>query len=448
MAEQITVTQFNERVNTIVTCSEAIRDLRMVGEISQITVSSAGHIYPTLKDNDSVVRCTMFRFAASRLKFKPQVGMKVTVYGSASYYVKGGSFGFNIESMEPYGKGEAQEKLEKLTAKLLAEGLFDQERKREIPKYPKTIGVVTSPTGAVIKDIIDTTARRYPVNILLAPATVQGDGAPESIIRGLEMLNKQDVDVIIIGRGGGSAEDLSAFNDESVVRAIVASKVPVISAVGHATDRSLADRAADRYAETPTAAAMIATPDKKDEKRNIDNISARMDRSLKEKLDSMRARFESVDSRLSPKTAKDVLDSYGMRVDQLTLRMNSGIRAKLLGDRNRFISLEGKLDLSNFRNRIYQRTMELDGLSESMDRSIAVAISSRRNRLDSFSSMLVGLDPESVLNRGYSLVKDENGKIITSATQVSPGSEITVKMRDGSAVASVKQVRDNNGKEK
>ena len=443
MAERLTVTQFNERINSVVAGTQDIHNITIVGEIASITGSSAGHFYPVLKDNESSIRCTLFRYSASRLTFKPEIGMKVTVFGSASYYVKGGSLSFNIESMMPYGKGESQAALEELAAKLLKEGLFDAERKRRIPAFPNTIGVVTSPTGAVIKDIIDTTAKRFPVNILLAPAVVQGDGAVTSIVRGIEMLNSECVDVIIVGRGGGSSEDLSAFNAEPVVRAIASSRIPIISAVGHATDRTLADRAADLYAETPTMAAALATRDRVEEIRNIINLNMRIAHSLKNIMDGMRSRFAQFDTRLSPKNAERTIEKYRMNLNQSILRSDNALIGKMNLYKNRFQVSEAKLDPRRIADRLNQYIMNLDDMSERMDLSVGRNITDMDRSVQSLSQRLDGLDPTKVLGRGYSFIRDSEGNTLTSVSQLRKGRDVEIRMRDGVAVASVKDVKRN-----
>ena len=440
MTEELTVSEFNDRVNSVVVNSGQLRDVSVVGEISGAKRSTAGHIYFDLKDGNSLIHCILFRFAASRIRIEIKDGMKVVAFGSASYYAKGGSFGFNIESLTPYGKGESQKKLEELTAKLLKEGIFEPERKRAPPKYPNTIGVVTSPTGAVIKDIIDTTARRYPVNILLAPAIVQGEDAPITIVSGIKALNEIGVDVIIVGRGGGSKEDLSAFNSEIVVRAVVGSAAPVISAVGHATDKSLTDLAADRYAETPTAAAMIATPDRIDEMRNINNLAIRANKSLMMMVSSMRSRFKSIDKRLSPKNARALLTQNRSDLKNLCLRMDAGLRGKINTERSRFNILHSKLDPTRLKDRLNQNMMYMDNLSERIDRSVSDILKDRKNRLASSESILNGLDPNKVLDRGYSMIMDAKGNVITSIGRISVDDDVTIRMRDGKAIASIKEV--------
>ena len=439
--EPLTVTQFNERVNTLVNSSDTVRNIAITGEISEISQSPAGHIYPTLKDATSVVKCTMFRYVASRMTFKLEKGMKVTAYGSASYYAKGGSLNFNIESIAPAGKGEQQIALEKLTAKLLEEGLFETERKRPIPRYPVNIGVVTSPKGAVIKDIIDTTARRYPVNVILSPAMVQGEEAPKSIVNAIALLESEDIDVMIVGRGGGSAEDLSAFNDESVVRAVANCKVPVISAVGHATNKSLCDRVADKYAETPTAAAMIATPDRKEESRNITNLWLRMDNALMSVTERMKARFDQLDHRLSPKNAKAVVEVYSSRFNNASDRMDSKVRMMLMDAQRRFGSYDAKLDPKRLMERINQNNISLDALVSRMDSSMESTMRTKTMKLDAISMKMDGLNPSNVLSRGYSFIRDSDGNVVTSVKDLFPGTDVTIAMRDGSALAKIKELK-------
>ena len=444
MDAPLTVTQFNERINLLISHSDLVTDIAVTGEISELKQASSGHFYLTLKERKSVVKCTLFRFAAAHVTFKLEIGLKITAYGSASYYAEGGSLNFNIKSVELAGEGEQQKALKELTKKLEDEGLFRVERKRPIPRYPKVIGVVTSAKGAVIKDIIDTTARRYPVDILLSPATVQGADAPKSLVEAIRLLQNEDIDVMIVGRGGGSAEDLSAFNDEAVVRAIVGCKVPVISAVGHATDQSLCDRVADKYAETPTSAAMIATPDRKDESRNIANIWTRMDNALRSVTDRMKVRFDSLDRRLSPRNAKASVDVYRSKFTNASDRMDSLIRMRLMDSKNIFQRYDSKLDPARLMEKVNNHSITMDRLSSGMDNSIRWMLDSKRNSLNSISMKMEGLDPKDVLKRGYSLIRDAQGNVITGVDDMFPGTDVTITMRDGSAVAKIKELKKND----
>ena len=443
MDAPLTVTQFNERINLLISHSDLVTDIAVTGEISELKQASSGHFYLTLKEGKSVVKCTLFRFAAAHVTFKLEIGLKITAYGSASYYAEGGSLNFNIKSVELAGEGEQQKALKELTKKLEDEGLFRVERKRPIPRYPKAIGVVTSAKGAVIKDIIDTTARRYPVDIILSPATVQGADAPKSLVKAIKLLQDEEIDVMIVGRGGGSAEDLSAFNDESVVRAIVGCKVPVISAVGHATDQSLCDRVADRYAETPTAAAMIATPDRKDEGRNINSLWLRMDNALNAVTERMKARFDSLDRRLSPRNAKAAVDVYRSKFTNASNRMDSSIRMRLMDSKSVFQRYDSKLDPMRLIEKVNNYSITVDRLTSRMDVSVERMLDYKRNSLNSISMKMEGLDPNDVLKRGYSLIRDAQGNVITGVDDMFPGTDVTITMRDGSAVAKIKELRKN-----
>ena len=444
MDAPLTVTQFNERINLLISHSDLVTDIAVVGEISELKQASSGHFYLTLKEGRSVVKCTLFRFAAAHVTFKLEIGLKITAYGSASYYAEGGSLNFNIKSVELAGEGEQQKALKELTKKLEDEGLFRVERKRPIPRYPKAIGVVTSPKGAVIKDIIDTTARRYPVDIILSPATVQGADAPKSLVNAIRLLQDEDIDVMIVGRGGGSAEDLSAFNDESVVRAVVGCKVPVISAVGHATDQSLCDRVADKYAETPTAAAMIATPDRKDEGRNLSSIWLRMDNALMAVTERMKARFDSLDRRLSPRNAKAAVEVYRSKFANATNRMDSLITMRLMDRKSAFQRYDSKLDPMRLMEKVNGHSITLDRLTSMMDVSVERMLDSKRAALNSIGMKMEGLDPKDVLKRGYSLIRDQQGNVITGVDDMFLGTDVTITMRDGSAVAKIKELRRND----
>ena len=444
MDAPLTVTQFNERINLLISHSDLVTDIAVVGEISELKQASSGHFYLTLKEGRSVVKCTLFRFAAAHVTFKLEIGLKITAYGSASYYAEGGSLNFNIKSVELAGEGEQQKALKELTKKLEDEGLFRVERKRPIPRYPKAIGVVTSPKGAVIKDIIDTTARRYPVDIILSPATVQGADAPKSLVNAIRLLQDEDIDVMIVGRGGGSAEDLSAFNDESVVRAVVGCKVPVISAVGHATDQSLCDRVADKYAETPTAAAMIATPDRKDEGRNLSSIWLRMDNALMAVTERMKARFDSLDRRLSPRNAKAAVEVYRSKFANATNRMDSLITMRLMDRKSAFQRYDSKLDPMRLMEKVNGHSITLDRLTSMMDVSVERMLDSKRAVLNSIGMKMEGLDPKDVLKRGYSLIRDQQGNVITGVDDMFLGTDVTITMRDGSAVAKIKELRRND----
>lgn len=421
MEETITVTQLNTRVKNVMTNAPGVTDVWVTGEISNFKLYSSGHCYFTLKDNGSEIRCVMFKSAKARIDFEPTDNMEVAVYGSVDIYVERGSYQFMVQTMKRGGIGNLYAELEKLKRKLEAEGLFEQKRKRKLPTYPKVIGVVTSQSGAVIHDIITTSGRRFPADIILAPAKVQGEGAAQSIAAGIELLNRIGVDIIIVGRGGGSMEDLWAFNEERTVRAIAASKVPTISAVGHESDFTLSDLVADVRAATPTAAAEIALRDKIEIMNQLNNDTVRLNRALSYKIEKMRSRFNKVDSKLSPKRAEEMVAMKSMRLDHISTRLAGALRSTVEMMRRRYAFAE----------------MRLEKVPENL-------IPSRIRTLENLTNRLEALDPYNVLGRGYSMVTDENGKALTSTRSVKKGKNIIVRMRDGSIDAEIKEVRPND----
>ncbi|MCL2033086.1 MAG: exodeoxyribonuclease VII large subunit [Methanomassiliicoccaceae archaeon] len=417
MAETITVTQLNTRVRAILSESSAVNDVWVTGELSNLKKYPSGHYYFTLKDSTSEIRGVMFKQSRARIDFEPQDNMKVTAFGRVDLYVKNGAYQFIVEMMRRSGVGDLYLAYEALKKKLEEEGLFDPSRKRPLPLYPKVIGVVTSPAGAVIHDIVTTSGRLFPADILLYPAQVQGEGAAESIAKGIEALNREGVDVIIVGRGGGSIEDLWAFNEEIVARAIAASEAPIISAVGHETDFTIADLVADVRAPTPTGAAELALRDRKEVNKHLDTDMIRINRSLSGILERMHYRFKILDSKLAPKRAEQRISMYSMRLDELDARMNSALKDKAGVMRRRFIKLDSSMDLH------VRRMVEND-----------------RKDLQRYSERLESINPMKVLDRGYALVTDEGGRALTSSKQMRAGANINVTMKDGKAEAEVKKV--------
>jgi exodeoxyribonuclease VII large subunit len=416
MAETITVLQLNTRVKSILSESAAVKDVWVVGELSNLKRYDSGHYYFTLKDNGSEIRGVMFRNSRGRIDFEPKENMKVSAFGHIDLYVDRGTYQFVVETMRRTGVGDLYLAYEALKKKLEEEGLFEHSRKRPLPLYPKTIGVVTSPTGAVIHDIITTTGRLFPADILLVPAQVQGDGAAESIVAGIELLNRHGVDVIIVGRGGGSIEDLWAFNEEKVARAIAASVVPIISAVGHETDFTIADLVADVRAPTPTGAAELALRDRKELAKHLDTDMIRINRSLNSIVERMRGRYAVVDSKLSPRRAEEKIFRYNIQLDELSSRLSSALKDRVGKMKGRYIEAETRLEFS------------ADGL-----------LNNRKNALTRYSERLESINPTKVLERGYSFITDENGKALTSVSSLSAGQEISIRMRDGTADAEIKR---------
>ena len=398
----LTVSELNDYTRKLLAGDPLLRNLEVTGEISGYKHHYAtGHRYFSLKDETARVQCVMFRQNALGLDFQPSDGMRVTVRASASLFVRDGSYQLYISSMRAAGQGDLFARFEKLKQKLMAEGLFDPARKREIPRMPRVVGVATSRTGAAIRDIVQVARRRNPnVGILLAPCAVQGEGAAEEIVRAIQRLNENgESDVILVGRGGGSIEDLWAFNEEIVARAIAASKIPVISCVGHEVDFTISDFVADLRAPTPSAAAELAVPD----------IAA-----LKQELAGLLGRLAGA------------LES-GQRVRRLQLEKLAASPALARPSQTM----------------IEPRRLLVERLVERLNAAMPAIVQNRRHRLDALSASLRALNPESVLERGYAIVRQEGG-IVPRAGAVDETKPIRVRFSDGEIAANVIEIKQRN----
>lgn len=382
-----TVTQLNNYIKAIMDQTPVLQNLWIKGEISNLKMHSSGHIYLTLKDEGGVLKAVMFRSAAQRLGFKPENGMKVLAGGRISVYERDGGYQLYIENLEQEGVGELYVKFEALKKKLEQEGLFDVGRKKPLPLYPQTIGICTSPTGAAIRDILNILKRRYPIaKALIYPCLVQGAGAGASIVEAIEYFNKEKAaDVLIVGRGGGSIEDLWAFNEEEVARAVANSQIPVISAVGHETDFTICDFAADMRAPTPSAAAELAVADIEMLQRRVGECKSRLEIRLKEKAASARKQLEMLSSR-------------------------GGI--------------------VNFRKKLGEMQMECDRLESRTETAFKNIVSMDKQRLGGLCGRLNALSPLSVLERGYSVALADD-KAVSSVEDVSIGTEMWTVVANG-----------------
>ena len=426
MDAPLSVSQFNRMVKQLVEC-ERLSDIVVVGELKEYKPSSGGHVYPVLTDGSSVIPCTLFKSVVSRLNFQPKVGMKVEVFGSASYYEPYGKLSFNIRGMKPAGEGDEKKKLEELKLKLIGEGLF--ERKRPLPRYPRTIGVVTSQTGAVIKDIVDTARRRFPANILLAPAKVQGDGAAESIVAGIEMLNREGVDIIIVGRGGGSADDLKAFNEEIVARAVAASDIPVISAVGHEPDFTLCDFAADVRAGTPSIAAEIAVPVKTELLQQVNDLAARLKRAPERAGEVFAQRIDHLSVRLSS-ALRNSASSAEMRLAKSAQRLVPALKDAVAAAESRLLKSSQRI-LPALKDAVAAAERSLTGMDQKLLTPLKDSVARNERRLATAEAKLKLLDPSNPLKRGYSLTLGADGGIIRSVSSVKPGDTLHTRLADG-----------------
>ena len=399
------VTQLNEYVRMLLDGNAVLSDIWIKGEISNFTNQyRTGHMYFSVKDAGATLRVVMFRSHAARLQFEPKDGMKVLLHGRVSAYVAGGQYQFYADVMEAEGLGSLYLAFEQCKARLQAEGLFAPERKKPIPALPRRVGIITSPTGAAIRDIINVTGRRYPQGeLLIFPSLVQGAEAAAYLRGGIQYFNavredpEQAVDLIIIGRGGGSAEDLWAFNDESLARTIAASEIPVISAVGHEVDFTICDFVADLRAATPSAAAELALPDRTELSRRVNTLATRMQNAEATRLRTLRTRVQ----RLS-ETRVLTSPEGAYRVRRETVE-----------------GLEKRLNLSMSRRLAFKR--------QSMERVVA---------------SLSALNPLAVLSRGYALVQDGEGKVVPTVGQLSVGDRVHLRFADGSARVSVEEIED------
>ncbi len=338
-----TVHEFTLAVKSILTAGE-FNDVWVRGEISNLTNHYSGHRYFKLKDKNSLLKCVMFKSSCKNLRFEPEDGMKVLVLGNLDVYVRDGIYQLNVRGIRHDGIGELYKAFEALKNKLELEGLFAPEHKKPLPKFPEKIGVATSESGAVLHDILTVVKRRYPLNILFIPTIVQGEYAAESIVRSIAALNRTDVDVIILGRGGGSIEDLWAFNEEPVARAIYNSRIPVISAVGHETDRTIADFVADKRAPTPSAAAELVVPDRQELFSRISRLSDRLIENQRRSISDKITHVSELKAGVEPRLFLERLASYMQFIDELTQRQSLNIQRLLEVKRSLLNAHAGKLD--------------------------------------------------------------------------------------------------------
>lgn len=386
-----TVSQINGYVKKILDHNIILNNIWIKGEISNFKHHYSGHLYITLKDEGAVLKAVMFRSSANTLAFEPSDGMKVLARGRISVYEAGGAYQLYIEEMIQDGIGDLYVAYEKLKKQLSEEGLFDEKYKKPIPKFPKRIGVVTASTGAAVRDIINVITRRYPMaEIVIYPAQVQGNGAAQSVVRAIEYFNAaKEADTLIVGRGGGSIEDLWAFNEEITARAIFKSEIPVISAVGHETDFTIADFVADLRAPTPSAAAEIAVPSALELRDRINTDQSRILRNITGRIESGRLLL----NRFKMRTPKDQIDEYNLRIDSLVKSIESSVKMKTMMLKRQFSAAAAKLD---------------------------------------------ALSPLQTLSRGYSIPTAEDGTVIRSAKEMKSGMEFTLRLKDGNAECVVK----------
>jgi exodeoxyribonuclease VII large subunit len=396
-ARILSVEELNNYVKLKVDRDPVLSNVWVKGEISNLTCHSSGHYYFSLKNENARVSAVMFKAAVMNLKFRPENGMKVILHGRVSVFVRDGNYQLYATELEPDGIGALTIAYEQLKKRLEAEGLFRQESKRPLPKIPTRVGIVTSPTGAAVRDIINVCGRRFPfAKLILFPSLVQGEGAEKSLIEGIEYFDTEKAaDVIIIGRGGGSIEDLWAFNSEALARRIYRCSIPVISAVGHETDFTICDFVSDRRAPTPSAAAELAVPDSNELKRKFLNVNVRMSTVLDNRIKSERERL------------------------------------RLISSRRALTSPDAYLD---------DRRMELVKLSDRLDDSMIRKLESIKLRLSGAASLLEAVSPLKIISKGYSAVYDSEGRLMKSVKGASVGDGVSFRLSDGTVEATVTSV--------
>jgi exodeoxyribonuclease VII large subunit len=415
-------------------------DVWVTGEVSNFRAAASGHLYFTLKDAAAQLRAVCFRNQARYLKFKPQDGISVIARGHLSVYEARGEYQLYVEYLEPAGLGALQLAFEQLKQKLAAEGLFDIARKKPLPLLPRAIGVVTSPTGAVIRDILRILRRRFRnMDVLIYPVKVQGEGAAGEIVGGVEHFNReQNVDVVIVARGGGSLEDLWAFNEEVVARAIAASGIPVISAVGHETDFTIADFVADLRAPTPSAAAELVVRRKQDYLTELEDRARRMTQIVRLHLSEARQRLTELRMHHAFQTLATRLAERAQRVDDAVASLERSMRSRLNGARQEWLRASAGVVRYDFRRLLGLKRAALDDRLGRFDAALRRFLTERLNRLAHVEAILKERSPMTILQRGYSITRDAAGKIVRDAEAVVLGSDISVRLARGELAATIK----------
>jgi exodeoxyribonuclease VII large subunit len=440
MKDILTVSQLNENIKIFL--EEAFSSLWVEGEVSNLRRPQSGHIYFTLKDDKSQIRAVYFRqYGYRAVKFNLEDGLKILCRTRLSAYPPRGEYQLIVESVEPQGVGALQKAYEQLKARLAAEGLFDKVHKKNLPFLPGRIGVVTSPTGAVFRDILNITRRRFPsVDILLSPARVQGAEAAVEIISALRNLHAcGKVDVIIIARGGGSLEDLAPFNDENLAYEIFRSSIPVVSAVGHETDFTICDFVADLRAPTPSAAAELVVPQKTDLQESIDHLYQRLMNAQRRQLDRQKVRLASLQTRL--KDPRRQLIDLSIYLDDLQGRMQRALAQKTQKMKSQLQRLELELQNSNPERQIREKRTCLHNAEKDLLNSWRRSLQGREMHLKKNAALLASLNPLSVLSRGYSVTRRlSNGDIIRQASQLTLHERVGIQLAEGAIDARVETI--------
>lgn len=423
-----------------------LRDVYVKGELSNVKIHTSGHIYFTLKDDAARINALMFRTHASQLKFKPEDGMQVFIRGDVNVYEAQGSYQLYVLSMEPDGIGSLFIAFNQLKEKLHKEGLFNPNFKQPIPKFPKVIGVCTATTGAAIRDICTTINRRYPLaEIIIYPTLVQGNGAAQSIAKNIQLANEQGLaDVLIVGRGGGSIEDLWAFNEEIVARAIFESRIPIISAVGHETDTTIADFVADLRAPTPTAAAELAVPNIQELYQRILAFQSQMHQIVRSKLIYERNRLNKLQQSYPLSQPERLYRPFTERLIQADINLQRASQMFLMKKKNELSQLDGTLKIHSPQNAIVYYKKQLEQISYLLTRTAFQALNRKKENFHYTIRTLQALNPLTIMERGFSVTyKDE--KVVKSISQLEKQDDLSIHLQDGIVHAKVIEIQEKVG---
>ncbi|WP_049292104.1 exodeoxyribonuclease VII large subunit [Franconibacter helveticus] len=442
-----TVSRLNQTVRLLL--EQEMGQVWISGEISNFTQPASGHWYFTLKDDSAQVRCAMFRNSNRRVTFRPQHGQQVLVRANITLYEPRGDYQIIVESMQPAGEGLLQQRYEQLKQRLAAEGLFDQSLKKTLPSPARQVGVITSKTGAALHDVLHVLQRRDPsLPVVIYPTAVQGEDAPGQIVRAIELANRRDeCDVLIVGRGGGSLEDLWSFNDERVARAIFASRIPVVSAVGHETDVTIADFVADLRAPTPSAAAEIVSRNQLELLRHLQSLQQRLEMAMDYFLASNNQRFTRLHHRLQQQHPQLRLARQQTELVRLKQRLDTAVDARLRRASLQQQRLSQRLSQHTPLPRIHRLQTRLQQHEYRLSQLVSARLGASRERFATLAAHLEAVSPLATLARGYSVTQAQDGKLLKQTRQIKPGDTLTTRLADGivesqvTAIAPVKKTR-------
>ncbi|GEN45278.1 exodeoxyribonuclease VII large subunit [Alkalibacillus haloalkaliphilus] len=447
--QYLTVTALTKYIKKKFDVDRHLKNVWLQGEISNFNHHSRGHMYFTIKDENARVSAVMFASSNRSLKFKPENGMKVLVHGDISVYERSGQYQIYVSSMEPDGLGSLHLAYEQLKKKLNSEGLFNEEFKKPIPKFPEKIGIVTSPTGAAVRDIITTLARRYPhTKRVVIPVSVQGEFASKSIADGInEANNIGDFDTLIVGRGGGSIEELWAFNEEVVARAISQSTIPVISAVGHETDFTISDLVADLRAPTPTAAAELAVPSLDELHKQVEVTSHRLQQQMKQKVNTLNERLNSLRNAYAFKYPVHLTRQKEQDLDRVVLQLNKNIKQAVHMKKQNLNSSYDQLVAHSPSNLLKEKRNQTNYVTEKLNQVMASNHKQKQHEFNTQIEKLSILSPLETMKRGYSIAYNENDDIVKSTKSVETGGLLKVSFTDGQVVSQVQRVEERDDRD-